>query len=67
MKKIEKAGHTNAPKFMRFPWGDADSVLVLDESDELSHPNRAKPEDWWLRVGKPLEFTGFEWTAREVA
>lgn len=67
LSKIEKAGHKNTPRFMRFPWGDADSVLVFDESGELSYPNRAKPEDWWLRAGNPSEFTSCRWQAAEAA
>lgn len=60
---------SKSPKFIRFGWGGFmlnPVELVFDESDELSYPNRAKPEDWWLRAGKQSEFGVCNWGAYKV-
>ncbi|MDP2025826.1 hypothetical protein [Sulfuriferula sp.] len=60
---------SNSPKFIRFSWGGfmLNPVdLVFDESDELSFPDRAKSESWWLRVGKQSEFGICNWSAYKV-
>jgi len=60
---------SNSPKFIRFSWGGfmLNPVdLVFDESDELSFPDRAKSEGWWLRAGKQSEFGTCNWGAHKV-
>lgn len=66
LSKVEMTDRRNGPRFMWFRWGP-DDELIFDESDELSYPNRAKPEDWWLRVGKESGFGRCEWQAEKVA
>lgn len=69
LNEVSKADKTIL-QFVKFSWGGFmmnPTILVFDESDELSLPGKAKTEKWWSVVGKDSEFGVCNWDAEKIS